>query len=1372
MAKTNDKVLSKKIYNELLDAIDTLSIESIISEIKKLKDADNVINLSDLFWNYNTTELVEIDGVSKEESNKIQRQLEGYTNISSNINFLSRHTGSIRTYFTNFPWDAVGKMGELLHDAITKKDLSLYNNYKDKFDLDLDELETWLKFIVQAISLKKPAVSEILYDFKDARKDIFDSLDFIDSEDINPRGLNHIRQAAELALDEEKKIKILDLISKAEACDSESAEGRAALFSITVLIGEISKDISLQTKLLNNTIPFKELKDFRNKIHDIDSPDKAKKLFNLVETDKAVFLEIKDFLVNNLINKISGLKMPSLVDSSPKGATSPLPRITPTSGEEIDCILDIIKQAFPIPIRASDSVKLKLGICKDILSGKLPIPLVDKKNQGKFNLQNFLIKVFKDELAGEKFFKSAIYKHCDDNAESRKKAEQSIEKLEEFLFSDIYKYQFPKSIKDPSQQVGCLKKFEFNTKKQAQSTIIYTNEQQEKYYIEKQLDILINALEKINQDTQSVMININDYQEARLQFSDPQFHFSHLYYLIVIGQAIQNLVGKELFLQSATSELLAEFDFLKWVRNGLMHDLDINETGSALNYFGNDLLNLSIRDHGAKAYDTDAYLMHLKPQIEQLLSNIKNNIKLSDTDTNNQFYRNLLLKRLEIADDNKEFKVELLILKVLGEQEKDEGTKYIKNKVAKLLSKAHNLPLEELYANKDNITSIATKYGIKLVGFFGSIVNKIGTYQNNSGIYLEGEVADKTLMLLKKELQKLLNYRFMIITDKHLKEKLSVEIDFDYEYKKFLDQIYEKNSYEKVINGIGMHLAINQGWASDEVIKLGLHNCNLDLWEMGYTPLYKAYDIGRMDIVKLLLEAGANVNEIYLIENEETLLHKVIDDLHNEENYYKAIDFIMNAKELRLIQEPFWNINPLHLLAYCKFKQDITKVATKLIQNATEEELNQVDGYGKTALLEAIEQNNLEVANLLLSNPLVDINIVRQEPINYCAPYIPKGLSPLAAAVILDRAEILETMLTRKDIKIEHHPYIFMQDNEVFDQDWPLYGKNIEFNNGSTIFHMAVALGNIGALKLLLHKFGSQVLLLTDYLGKTLLHTACRYDQNEIVKLLLDKDQLDSIFAENGGDINDEIYAQFINAKDRYANTASASIHLPHSLFMKYTKIFLENKFFDGNTLEGSHGKSIIGLVLENQKNEELIELAKSKQRESHYQIPKCIIKKLYDAFENSWFGETVTLNGVGIDDLIKLYCTKKTITTTGSYNKSILDYEIQINNLSDETRKEELIETIKYAFVSAHNVENLQFSVTPEWIDMELLKSLNEIIYENDYYEDECEIHIATPVEASIKMTKISESDQMVTEKFEITHEGLMDLLGSDNNSSDEEWD
>lgn len=323
------------------------------------------------------------------------------------------------------------------------------------------------------------------------------------------------------------------------------------------------------------------------------------------------------------------------------------------------------------------------------------------------------------------------------------------------------------------------------------------------------------------------------------------------------------------------------------------------------------------------------------------------------------------------------------------------------------------------------------------------------------------------------------------------------------------------------------------------------------------------------------------------------------------------------------------------------------------------------------------------------------------------------------------------------------------------------------------MFHMVTILSDITTLKLLLKKFGPQVLSLTDYLGKSLLHVACRYDQEEIVKLLLDKDQLDNLFAENWSDFSDEVYVQFVNAKDSLANTASASIHLPHSIYLKYAKFFLENRFFDGNATEGSHGKSVINLVIEDRENEELVELARSKKKnvDVSYQIPGEIREKLDYAFEESWFGESVILNGIGIDDLIRLYCTKGTIKTKGTFEKTIVEFDVQVSNLSDKSRRNELIKVIKYAFVNAYNIENIGFTVIPEWIDLPLLRAINEIIYKDGYnwYEDICELHITLAVEVSIKVTKLSEEIERVTENFEITYEGLLSLLGNDSHDSND---
>lgn len=113
----------------------------------------------------------------------------------------------------------------------------------------------------------------------------------------------------------------------------------------------------------------------------------------------------------------------------------------------------------------------------------------------------------------------------------------------------------------------------------------------------------------------------------------------------------------------------------------------------------------------------------------------------------------------------------------------------------------------------------------------------------------------------------------------------------------------------------------------------------------------------------------------------------------------------------------------------------------------------------------------------------------------------------------------------------------------------------------------------------------------------------------------------------------------------------------------------------------------------------------------------------------------------------------------------------MQVSNLSDKSRRNELIKVIKYAFVNAYNIENIGFTVIPEWIDLPLLRAINEIIYKDGYnwYEDICELHITLAVEVSIKVTKLSEEIERVTENFEITYEGLLSLLGNDSHDSND---
>ncbi len=142
-----------------------------------------------------------------------------YNTISNNINSLYRGASSIRTYFTNFPWDEVVTIISCLQSTIKKKDNHKHEQYKSAFLKDLPELKVRLEYIVKIMILKTTGIRDILQDSDDQIIQYGELLTkgsgefkFIHSEDTKPRGLCNIRKHSEQYLDLEKKDKIVKFV--------------------------------------------------------------------------------------------------------------------------------------------------------------------------------------------------------------------------------------------------------------------------------------------------------------------------------------------------------------------------------------------------------------------------------------------------------------------------------------------------------------------------------------------------------------------------------------------------------------------------------------------------------------------------------------------------------------------------------------------------------------------------------------------------------------------------------------------------------------------------------------------------------------------------------------------------------------------------------------------------------------------------------------------------------------------------------------------------------------------------------------------------------------------------------------------------------
>lgn len=864
--------MSHEGINNILNTLDIIRIE----EIKKA--LNNIINKNIVF---------------AEHSSKTDLCVKKIQKISKLVSLLSVKSSMIKVIYRNVPWENLEKLGEITLDE--------YNKFATNLDEDFRNLEKILSDIVKIETIKNTKNFEILCNKAQQGEDehiqkiiekeekarakengktlkkyqILHDLGYgnlkFTNEHTKVSGYTNIRKITEPKLDTDKQRKILSLIDKVKDIDLNDYEGQSALFGITMMIGEILKNISDQTKQKNQNVYFDSFKDFRNKIHDLDKTVKAQKLLKYIDDEKniQIFEGIKTFLTTELENKLRNLIIVPVDDSTPIHTDYLLFRINCYSEDEIKTIIDIFTQIIPQDKREKEEVKIKLSIINDIISGKLPAYILHGKSD---TFEKIAQIFFEDELTGDvnnKFFK----KDKSGNLENLKGLIREallknhiLSEDKECVINESNKLinlvkKIPKLTTQNisyEQEITCFKEFNDNFNSYKISPVKYTS------YIEMQLKILTSILEKINNCHDE---NI-DYEQLRTNYSKPTKHYSHLFYLMVAGQAIQNLVGKDDFLNYADPKLLIELDYLKWVRNCLMHDLEISEVGSIASFFNNDLIELNVKHHGSKAYDTVGYLKHLSPMIDKTLKNIKNKTDRTEDETL-IINKNKLTKILDKAHSDDEFYITEFIWNKICEI--DEETQEIEEifgkyfeldeKICDFLNKNRSIDLGDIYTYNGDIISAAQKLNITLKGFFGQIVKNGFTRHKNSesGLFVEC-TDDENLFKFKKKLNKIIGYRLTVVNDNNLREYLQKQNRLD-GYDQFMKEI-DYSGFERTMKSMRLHSGIKIGNCLEALKDVFENDCNLNLIYEGYAPIHKVYHVNtkNMEILIKLLESGANPN--------------------------------------------------------------------------------------------------------------------------------------------------------------------------------------------------------------------------------------------------------------------------------------------------------------------------------------------------------------------------------------------------------------------------------------------------------------------------------------------------------------------------------
>jgi hypothetical protein len=125
-------------------------------------------------------------------------------------------------------------------------------------------------------------------------------------------------------------------------------------------------------------------------------------------------------------------------------------------------------------------------------------------------------------------------------------------------------------------------------------------------------------------------------------------------------------------------------------------------------------------------------------------------------------------------------------------------------------------------------------------------------------------------------------------------------------------------------------------------------------WRYGKTPLCLAVEHGHSEIVKLLIEHGADVNASCYIDSFETPLHRAVVD----DNIEIAKLLIQNGADVNA-RRSFDGLTPLHLAALNGY----SKMVRLLLENGADPSIR--DNFGNTASELAREEDHEEVANII-----------------------------------------------------------------------------------------------------------------------------------------------------------------------------------------------------------------------------------------------------------------------------------------------------------------------------------------------------------------------------------------------------------------------
>jgi len=269
---------------------------------------------------------------------------------------------------------------------------------------------------------------------------------------------------------------------------------------------------------------------------------------------------------------------------------------------------------------------------------------------------------------------------------------------------------------------------------------------------------------------------------------------------------------------------------------------------------------------------------------------------------------------------------------------------------------------------------------------------------------------------------------------------------------------------------------------------------NVEIFELGETPLIRAVMYGNFEIVKLLLENDANVNQI--TKTGRTALHFAAElgDLEIVEHLIK------NKVDVNL------GTGTALMMATIENNFDIVKILLK-----NEADVNKISLNGYTALHFAVKNGSLEIAEYLIKNN-ADIDLGNEE----------HGDTPLILASMGNNFGIVK-MILENDADVNkttingETALHFAADVGSLEIAEYLINKKADVNLGTSTTALTIAtFGNSFEIVKLLLENEADINKTTET-GHTALHFASQFGYLEIVKHLIKKKADVNLYASKSG---------------------------------------------------------------------------------------------------------------------------------------------------------------------------------------------------------------------------------------------------------------